>query len=53
MKQRTILVVDDNRNILATVRMLLEKVFARVVTIATPRQHSRTPARGQTRHGVA
>lgn len=36
MKQRTILVVDDNRNILATVRMLLEKVFARVVTIASP-----------------
>lgn len=36
MKQRTILVVDDNRNILATVRMLLEKVFARVVTTASP-----------------
>lgn len=28
--------VDDNRNILATVRMLVENVFERVVTIANP-----------------
>lgn len=28
--------VDDNRNILATVRMLVENVFNRVVTIANP-----------------
>lgn len=34
MKQGTILVVDDNRNILTTVRMLLADVFAKVVTIA-------------------
>ena len=32
----TLLVVDDNRNILTTVRLLMEKVFARVVTIANP-----------------
>lgn len=36
MKHGTILVVDDNRNILATVRMLVENVFNRVVTIANP-----------------
>lgn len=37
MKQQgTILVVDDNRNILATVRMLLRDVFAQVVTQASP-----------------
>lgn len=36
MKHGTILVVDDNRNILATVRMLVENVFDRVVTIANP-----------------
>lgn len=32
----TLLVVDDNRNILTTIRLLMEKVFARVVTIANP-----------------
>ena len=36
MKQGTILVVDDNRNILASVKMLLEDTFGRVVTIANP-----------------
>lgn len=35
-KQGTILVVDDNRNILTTVRMLLEPYFEHIVTIATP-----------------
>ena len=35
-KQGTLLVVDDNRNILTTVRMLVEPVFERVVTIANP-----------------
>lgn len=35
-KHGTILVVDDNRNILATVRMLVANVFERVVTIANP-----------------
>lgn len=36
MKHGTILVVDDNRNILTTVRMLLADVFAKVVAIANP-----------------
>lgn len=36
MKHGTILVVDDNRNILTTVRILLADVFERVVTIANP-----------------
>lgn len=35
-KQGTILVVDDNRNILTTVRILLESVFERIITIASP-----------------
>lgn len=35
-KQGTILIVDDNRNILTTVRMLLELVFANIITIANP-----------------
>ena len=35
-KQGTILVVDDNRNILTTVRMLLEPYFEHIVTIANP-----------------
>jgi hypothetical protein len=29
-KQGTLLVVDDNRNILTTVRMLLEDVFRKI-----------------------
>lgn len=36
MKQGTILIVDDNRNILTTVKMLLEGVFERIVAIAKP-----------------
>ena len=36
MKQGTILIVDDNRNILASVKMLLEDTFERIVTIANP-----------------
>lgn len=36
MKQGTILVVDDNRNILATVKMLLEDYFETIVAIASP-----------------
>ena len=35
-KQGTILIVDDNRNILTTVRMLLGPVFANIITIANP-----------------
>ena len=36
IKKGTILIVDDNRNILTTVRMLLEPVFANIITIANP-----------------
>ena len=36
MKHATLLVVDDNRNILTTVRMLLMNVFEHVVTLASP-----------------
>lgn len=35
-KQGTLLVVDDNRNILTTVRMLMEPVFEHIATIANP-----------------
>ena len=35
-KQGTILIVDDNRNILTTVRMLLEPIFDDIITIANP-----------------
>lgn len=35
-KQGTILIVDDNRNILTTVKMLLEDTFARITAIASP-----------------
>ena len=35
-KQGTILIVDDNRNILTTVRMLLEPIFDHIITIANP-----------------
>ena len=35
-KQGTLLIVDDNRNILTTVKILLENVFARIVAIANP-----------------
>ena len=36
MKQGTILIADDNRNILTTVKMLLENTFERIVTIVNP-----------------
>ena len=35
-KQGPILIVDDNRNILTTVRMLLEPIFDGIITIANP-----------------
>ncbi len=35
-KQGTLLVADDNRNILTTVRMLTEPLFERIVTVANP-----------------
>lgn len=35
-KQGTLLVVDDNRNILTAVRMLMEDVFEKVVAISNP-----------------
>ena len=35
-RQGTLLIVDDNRNILTTVRMLLEPIFAQIITIASP-----------------
>lgn len=35
-KQGTLLIVDDNRNILTTVRMLMEPAFERILTIANP-----------------
>mgnify|MGYP002097182576 FL=1 len=35
-KQGTILIVDDNRNILTTVRMLLEPIFDGIITVANP-----------------
>ena len=36
MKQGTILIADDNRNILTTVKMLLEDRFERVITTTNP-----------------
>lgn len=36
MRQGTILIVDDNRNILTTVKMLLENTFEHIVAIANP-----------------
>lgn len=35
-KQGTILIVDDNRNILTAVRMLLDPIFHNIITIANP-----------------
>lgn len=35
-RQGTILIVDDNRNILTTVRMLLDPIFEHIITIANP-----------------
>ena len=34
-KEGTLLIVDDNRSILAALRLLLEKYFARVLTLPT------------------
>lgn len=36
MRQGSILIVDDNRNILTTVKMLLENTFEHIVAIANP-----------------
>lgn len=36
MKQGTILIADDNRNILTTVKVLLEDTFERIVAVANP-----------------
>ena len=36
MKKGTILIADDNRNVLTAVRMLLEDTFERVVAVANP-----------------
>lgn len=36
MKQGTLLVVDDNRNILTTVKMVMEQTFERIVCLASP-----------------
>src|SRR5574344_2861966 len=35
-KKGTLLVVDDNRNILSSVKMLMDGTFAKVITIANP-----------------
>ena len=32
-KQGTLLIVDDNRNILTTVRMLLEPIFSQIIRL--------------------
>lgn len=39
-KQGTLLVVDDNRNILTAVQMLLENTFMEIITIANPNRIS-------------
>jgi DNA-binding NtrC family response regulator len=36
VKRGTLLVVDDNRNILTTVKMLLEDIFQTIITISNP-----------------
>ena len=36
MKQGTILIADDNRNILTAVKVLLEDTFERIVAVANP-----------------
>ena len=46
-KQGTILIVDDNRNILTTVRMLLEPIFDGIITIANPNS---IPAKMREKH---
>ena len=42
MKQGTILVVDDNKSILAAVRMLLENHFEKVFTLSSPNRIKNT-----------
>ena len=42
MKQGTILVVDDNKSILAAVRMLLENHFEKVLTLSSPNRIKNT-----------
>lgn len=41
-KEGTLLIVDDNRSILAALRLLLEKYFARVLTLPTPNRLATT-----------
>ena len=36
MKHGTLLVVDDNRNILATVKMVMHQTFDKIICIASP-----------------
>ena len=44
MKQGTILIVDDNRNILTTVKMLLENIFEHICRHSQSEQYSGAPA---------
>ena len=46
-KEGTLLIVDDNRSILAALRLLLEKYFARVLTLPTPTGWRRPCARNR------
>lgn len=46
-KEGTLLIVDDNRSILAALRLLLEKYFARVLTLPTPNRLATTCARNR------
>lgn len=41
-KEGTLLIVDDNRSILSALRLLLEKYFARVLTLPTPNRLAAT-----------
>lgn len=41
-KEGTLLIVDDNRSILSALRLLLEKYFARVLTLPTPNRLATT-----------
>ena len=41
-KEGTLLIVDDNRSILAALRLPLEKYFARVLTLPTPNRLATT-----------
>jgi len=44
-KEGTLLVVDDNRSILAAVQLLMGNYFARVVTLPSPNQLLTTASR--------